>query len=226
MNAGQSIQPIALQAYLALETLIVTLDLEPGSMTTESGLIERVGLGRTPVREAIQRLAWEGFLIVRPRAGLQVAPLVPADWVKVIDARGGIETVLARSAAEALSPSAQRPFLEASEAMYAAAAANDDRAFLAADKSWDDAMALASPNPFAARVAAPLQTHSRRFWYRYRRGNGLKQAANRHIAIIEAVLRGDADGAAEAMDRLMAMLREDASSQNGDQAAEELVPTA
>lgn len=204
--------PVALRAYHALEEAIVTLDLEPGSMTTESVLIERVELGRTPVREAIQRLAWEGFLTVKPRAGLQVAPLEPTSWVKVLDARAGIETVLARSAAVSISPEARRPFLQASEAMYAAAAANDDRAFLAADKAWDEALAFAADNPFAIQAAGPLQTHSRRFWYRYRRGDGLSQAANRHITVIEAVLRGDADAAEEAMRRLMAMLREDAEA--------------
>ncbi|WP_312797044.1 GntR family transcriptional regulator [Tianweitania sp.] len=204
--------PVAVRAYHALEEMIVTLALEPGSTTTESILLERVGLGRTPVREAIQRLAWEGFLIVRPRTGLLVAPLDAGGWSKVMDARQGIEIVLARSAALSITPEARRPFLQASEAMYAAAAENDDKAFLAADKAWDEALAFASDNPFAVRVAAPLQTHSRRFWYRYRRGSGLAQAANRHITVIEAVLRGDADAAADAMQRLMDMLRKDAEA--------------
>ena len=204
--------PVALQAYHALEEMIVTLALEPGSTTTESLLLERVGLGRTPVREAIQRLAWEGFLIVRPRTGLLVAPLEAGGWSKVMDARQGIEIVLARSAALSITPEARRPFLQASEAMYAAAADNDDKAFLIADKAWDEALAFAADNPFAVRVAASLQTHSRRFWYRYRRGSGLAEAANRHITVIEAVMRGDPDAAADAMARLMGMLRKDAEA--------------
>ena len=71
-------------------------DLAPGSIATEGTLIERVGLGRTPVREAIQRLAWEGLLEVRPRAGMAIAPLHAADWLRVLDARRGVEKVLAR----------------------------------------------------------------------------------------------------------------------------------
>lgn len=204
--------PVSLRAYRALEEMIVTLELAPGSTTTEAALVERVSLGRTPVREAIQRLAWEGFLLVRPRAGLLVAPLEGTGWNKVLDARCGIEVVLARSAAHAIQADAQRPFLQASEGMYAAAAADDDRAFLAADKAWDEALAKAADNPYAVRVAAPLQTHSRRYWYRYRRGSGLAQAANRHIAVIEAVLRGDAAGAEAAMGKLMDMLRQDAAA--------------
>ena len=52
----------------------MALELAPGSVATEGTLILRLGLGRTPVREAIQRLAWEGLIEVRPRAGLAIAP--------------------------------------------------------------------------------------------------------------------------------------------------------
>ncbi len=92
-------EPAAARAYRALERMIVTLELAPGSVATEGALIERLGLGRTPVREAIQRLAWEGLIEVRPRAGLAIAPLHAGDWLRVLDARRGVEIVLARSAA-------------------------------------------------------------------------------------------------------------------------------
>ena len=63
------------KAYRVLEKMIVTLELAPGSVTTEKALIEKLSLRRTPVREAIQRLAWEGLVSVRPRAGLEIAPV-------------------------------------------------------------------------------------------------------------------------------------------------------
>ena len=81
----------AARAYRILERMIVTLELAPASVATEGALIERVGLGRTPVREAIQRLAWEGLLEVRPRAGMAIAPLHAGDWLRVLDARRGVE---------------------------------------------------------------------------------------------------------------------------------------
>ena len=56
-------EPAAIRAYRELERLIVTLELAPGSVATESMLIARLALGRTPVREAIQRLAWEGIVL-------------------------------------------------------------------------------------------------------------------------------------------------------------------
>ena len=68
-------------------------------------------------------------------------------------------------------------------------------AFLEADKALDEAMALAADNPFAARLAAPLQTHSRRFWFRYKANTGLAEAAEHHVGLIRAILDGDEDGA-------------------------------
>lgn len=118
--------------------------------------------------------------------------------------------MLVRSAARCAAPANTRAFLRASEDMYAAAASANAFAFIRADKKWDTAIADACDNAYAVRVAGSLQTHCRRYWYRYKRDTGLAQAANRHIAIIEAVLRKDADAASAAMARLIDMLCEEA----------------
>lgn len=195
------------RAYRALERMIVTLELSPGSVTTERALIERIGLGRTPVREAIQRLAWEGLLEVRARAGLAVTPLHASDWVKIIDARRGVEAVLARAAARHATRETAQRFRDALLAMRKAVVAGNVLAFLQADKALDEAMADASDNPYAAMIAEPLQIHSRRFWYRYQAESGLSAAADRHMTLIKAVLEGNGDEAAAESDRLMALLR-------------------
>jgi DNA-binding GntR family transcriptional regulator len=195
------------RAYRTLERMIVTLELAPGSVATEGGLIDRLGLGRTPLREAIQRLAWEGLLDVRARAGLAVAPLHAGDWAKVIDTRRGVEAVLARSAARHATRESAEQFQNAALAMKKAAISGNVVAFLQADKALDEAVALAADNVFAARLAAPLQTHSRRFWYRYQSDTGLAAAADRHMALIKAILDGNGDDAATEADRLMALLR-------------------
>lgn len=200
-------EPVAARAYRALERMIVTLELAPGSVATEGALIARLGLGRTPVREAIQRLAWEGLMEVRPRAGLAVTSLNPGDWLRVIDARTGVEAVLARSAARHAMPPAVERLRAAAFAMEQSVVARDVHAFLDADKALDEAIAAAADNPFAARLAAPLQTHSRRFWFRYRREAGLAKAAEHHVALLAAVLEGDGEAAALQSDRLMGLLR-------------------
>ena len=173
VDESQSSEPVAAKAYRVLEHMIVTLELAPASFVTEGALIERLKLGRTPVREAIQRLAWEGLLDVRPRAGIAIAPLHPGDWLRVLDARRGIEVVLARSAARFVTREAADLFHDAALAMQKAVISGNVLAFIQADKALDEALALAADNPFAARLAAPLQTHSRRFWFRYKADTGL-----------------------------------------------------
>ena len=194
------------QAYLRLEERIVTLDLKPGSRVTEGALIEATGMGRTPVREAIQRLSWEGLVTVRPRAGLEIAPLVASDWLKVIEARRGVEAVLARGAARHVNRQATEGFAGAASAMREAAEAGNTRAFLAADKAFDTVMGSIAGNAYAERLAAPLQSHSRRHWFANAKPESLGEAASHHIDLITAILSGDGDKAhAEAL-RLMALL--------------------
>src|SRR5690606_37543182 len=134
------------------------------------------------------RLAWEGLLEIRPRAGHAIAPLHAGDWLRVIDARSGVEIVLARSAARFVTVEKAMLFEAAALAMQQATASNDVLGFLEADKALDDALALAADNDFAARLAAPLQTHSRRFWYRFHRETGLAVSARHHVALIEAIV--------------------------------------
>ncbi|WP_050592955.1 GntR family transcriptional regulator [Mesorhizobium sp. LSHC422A00] len=200
-------EPAAAKAYHVLEHMIVTLELAPASFVTEGALIEKLALGRTPVREAIQRLAWEGLLDVRPRAGIAIAPLHPGDWLRVLDARRGVEGVLARSAARFVTREAADLFHEAALAMQKAVISGNVLAFIQADKALDEALAMAADNPFAARLAAPLQAHSRRFWFRYKADTGLAESAEHHVALIRSILAGDEEAAAKDAKRLMALLR-------------------
>lgn len=198
---------VAAKAYRALEEQIVTLKLTPGSVVNETYLLELLGLGRTPTREAVQRLAWEGLIEIRPRSGLMIAPLMASDWLRVIDARVGPEIVLARSAARFLTPETSKQFNDAAAQIKEALETADAQTFLNADKALDEALAQAGDNPFAARIIAPLQTHSRRFWYRYHHETGLAESARHHLDIIKAVLNRDEDKAEKTTRRLMAMLR-------------------
>lgn len=191
------------RAYRALEQMIVTLKLRPGETMTEGALIEKLGLGRTPVREAVQRLAWEGLLDIRPRSGIQIAALDPADYPKVLAARKGVEMLLAWGAASYGYPEHDIAFRNVEQQMLAATKSGDVDAFLNADKAFDIVLGQAAANPYAARLAAPLQTHSRRFWFRMQRPDSLKLAVERHVALIEAIIARDEDKAEQAAEELI-----------------------
>ncbi|WP_439271948.1 GntR family transcriptional regulator [Pseudochrobactrum sp. HB0163] len=195
------------QAYLLLERSVVTLQLKPGSVINERLLIELTGMGRTPVREAIQRLAWEGLMEVRPRSGIAITPLDPQDFAKVLDAREGVEQVLCRDAARFSDPHTHQKLRDAASMMKQAAETQNIALFLDADKAFDDVLGQASLNPYAARLAAPLQTHSRRFWYRLRQQNSLDDSAAAHRRIIEAIVARDENAAIATAKQLITYLR-------------------
>lgn len=195
------------QAYRLLERHIVTLSLQPGSVTNERVLIELTGMGRTPVREAIQRLAWEGLMEVRPRSGIAITALDPKDFTKVLDAREGVEQILCRDAARYSGAYEHGKLREAAVMMKQAAVTQDIPLFLDADKAFDEVLGNASLNPYATRLAAPLQSHSRRFWFRLRRDNSLQDSSAAHTRMIEAIVSRDENLAIESAKQLIAHLR-------------------
>jgi DNA-binding GntR family transcriptional regulator len=196
------------RAYRLIEDEIVTLSLEPGVRLTEQELAERVGLGRTPVREAVQRLVAEGLLVVYPRKGMAVAAINPLDILQALDVRAALERVVAVAAARRAAP-AQRTRLQGiARELVEAARAGDASRYMRLDKAFDEVIGQASGNPFAVRAMAPLQSMARRAWYYFRREQDLKATASRHADVVEAVVAGDEAKAAAASDALVAHVRE------------------
>lgn len=192
-DTSKSAQPQVHGAYLAIEYRIVTLEFRPGAMLTEKAIIEAVGFGRTPVREAIQRLTLEGLTEVHPRLGVKIAEIRPEDYPRAIEPRLTLEPLLARSAARFAGPNDRETIAECKNAMLAEARAGNLLGFLQQDKAIDEAVSNAAANPFLPRILAPLQIHSRRFWYQYHGAEGLLESAEGHAAVCEAIIAGDSD---------------------------------
>lgn len=182
-------------AYLRLESLIVTLKLAPGSLVTEKQLIALAGLGRTPVREAIQKLEWQGLIEVRPRAGLQIAALEPAHRVMVLEARRRLEPLAARLMAAHITPAARAQLIECAKAMTECSVTGDQEGFLAADKMFDEIMEQTCPNPYVSQALSSLQTHSRRHWFADATPQSLTRSVDLHVPVIRALLQEDPDEA-------------------------------
>ena len=121
----------------------------------------------------------------------------------MLEARRGVEEVLAKSAARYASSADDEAFRFVGDQMRQAADDGDVDLFLDADKAFDTVLAGAAANPYAARLAAPLQTHSRRFWFRLQRPDSLSKAAERHLALIDAIIARDERKAIEAADALI-----------------------
>lgn len=190
-------------AYLRLESLVVTLELSPGSLVTEKQLIALAGLGRTPVREAIQKLDWQGLIAVRPRAGLQVTALDPAHPAMIYETRRQLEPLAARLMAERIDAEARQALIACAKAMTECSVTGDKAGFLDADKSFDEIMERICPNPFVTQALSSLQTHARRYWFHSADGEALHASVDAHVKVIRALLQGDPAASEQAMRALI-----------------------
>lgn len=190
-------------AYLALERLIVTLKLKPGSLVTEQQLLELANHGRTPVREAIQKLAWQGLIEIRARVGLQITTIRPEDRTHVMQTRQQLEPLAAALVAEHADAEARRAMSDCARQMTDCASRGDMEGFLVADKMFDEIMEEACPNRFLTAALAPLQTHARRIWFASASPQKMKGSVERHVKVMRAVESANAEEAAAAMSRLM-----------------------
>jgi DNA-binding GntR family transcriptional regulator len=186
-------------AYLRLESLIVTLELAPGSMVTEKQLIALARLGRTPVREAIQKLEWQGLIAVRPRAGLQISALDRAYPAMIYETRRQLEPLAARLMAGHIDARAREDLIACAKTMTECSMTGDKAGFLDADKLFDEILERTCPNPFIVQALSSLQTHARRYWFHAADDKALDTSVNLHVKVIRALLQGDPDAAEAAM---------------------------
>ncbi|MGX6447344.1 GntR family transcriptional regulator [Patulibacter sp. S7RM1-6] len=98
-GVGEIGRQVGQHAYDALRRRIIRCELAPGRTFTEASVAEELGIGRTPVREALARLAREGFVVVAPRAGCRVSEVTLGDVMELFELREPLETKAAELAA-------------------------------------------------------------------------------------------------------------------------------
>lgn len=192
------------KAYRLVEELIVTLQIEPGTVVSEASLSERLAIGRTPIREALQRLARERLVVVLPRRGIMVSEINVRTQLRLLEVRRELERLIARSAARRASDGQRQTFRDIARAMETAAHGNDDMTFMRSDRELNLLCLEAARNEFASGAMALMHGLSRRFWYiHYKEVADLPQAARLHADLALGIAGGDADEAAAASDRLL-----------------------
>ena len=192
------------KAYRELEELIVTLSLRPGEVLSETALSEQLGIGRTPIREALQRLAREGLIVILPRKGILVSEINPGKQLLVLEVRREIERLMARTAAIRRDERERDQFIEIADGMERAARDNDDIAFMRYDNAFNQLLSAAAHNEYAVRAIGLMNGLSRRFWYvHYKKAADMPFCARLHAAVARGIAEGDPDAAATAADRLV-----------------------
>jgi DNA-binding GntR family transcriptional regulator len=195
---------LAEQAYTLLESRLVTLALPPGSMISEGNLIDLTGLGRTPVREALQKLAQQDFFRVLPRKGLMVTPVVRSNMQHILEARRPLENLIVyRAALNARDE--QRSGLSAIARDLTISYDRFDE-FVRLDFELNSLLDVCSANPYATAAVTPLRSHCRRFWYYYRERMQLSDSISALSKMTRLVARRDFKGAQKASDSIIAVL--------------------
>ena len=192
------------KAYAQIEELIVTLQLPPGTVLSELVLADRLGIGRTPIREALQRLSRDGLVNILPRRGVLVSDIDLRSQLRLLEVRRELERLMARGAAERASEEERAQFAEIARGMNRASENQDDISFMRLDQQFNTLVSLAARNEYASRSMGLMHGLSRRFWYQhYKQAADLPLCARLHAAVAEAIARREPDKAADASDRLV-----------------------
>jgi len=192
------------QAYAMIEEAIVTLRIPPGAAVSEQSLSDMTGIGRTPVREAIQRLAREHLIQVLPQRGLLVSAIDIGKQLRLLETRRELERLIGRSAARRATAEQKERFAALAGEFKSAAARNDDVAFMRADREFNDLCLAGARNEFAEGAMRMLHGLSRRFWYvHYKQAADMPEMARLHANVATAIAKGDPDAAAKAVDKLL-----------------------
>lgn len=179
------------QAFDEIERLIVLQEIAPGSLVSEKQLTERIGIGRTPVREALQRLARDRMVEIHPQRGV----LVPASSIeaqlKLLELRRTLEPFAARLAAARATTTQHERARVMLDALTGAAISLED--FPALLRDAHELIVDAAHNEYLAVAMAPLQGLSRRFWFAHLKDPAaeVRRAAQLHAAIAAAIADAD-----------------------------------
>ncbi len=187
-------------AYRQLRDLIVLGTLRPGEVVVEQELAEQLGLGRTPVREAVQRLAWQRVVTIFPRRGLAVAKMGFADIQAIFESRETVEATLAELAAIRRT-AAEAEELEALGRLVQQSAESGEYVdFLREDQALHRAIAHAARNSFLEETSDHLLMLSAWIWHQHFGVHGPQHTNHfHHGEIIQAIVERDAAHARQAM---------------------------
>ncbi len=187
-------------AYHNLKEKIVTLELPPASLLSEAQLMAELDLGRTPIREALQRLAFENLVVILPRRGTIVTDLNLSDLQKIFEVRIELEAHAVRLAAQR----ATAEQIAQMESLFAQAdkiiSRGDYRQLIHLDHQSHSLLAQAAHNEFLAEILEQLYTQVLRLWYvSLPKVGRLSKSIKEHRDIIAAIKAGDGERAAEIM---------------------------
>jgi DNA-binding GntR family transcriptional regulator len=201
---------IAERAYADLRERIVTLRLPPGTVLREDELMAELGIGRTPLREAVKRLALERFVAVQPRRGTYVTEVDAAEIVHITEVRAELEAYAAELAARRMDGAARLAATALLQEVERLGREDDHEALMRLDRRIHGFVWEAAGNPYLADTLERCFSLSLRVWYVVLdRVPGLGHAVHDQTELLRALTDRDAARARSLMrDHVLAFQRE------------------
>ena len=188
------------QAYAAIKQKIITLEFGPSAYLNIAAISERLGVGRTPVHQAVRRLAHEGMIEIMPRKGMIVKPVSLHEVTQVINVRLVNESYCVRLAAE----NAKNKDIAALENILSranqAAEDGDTERMMIADRDFHCALSGIAGNALLADILRNLHERSLRFWFvSLHQSAHQREVDKEHTDIVTAIRNHDPVSAEQAM---------------------------
>ena len=188
------------QAYEQIKHKIVSLELAPGALINEGELRHELSLGRTPIREALQRLANERLVMIVPRRGMFVTEIGIADLPRIFEIRLALEPAAARFAAQRGQPLHWNQMQSLLESSRVGGQQVDNERMIVIDQACHEIIYNAAQNPFLVDTLSTLYALSLRLWFfSLSQIGSMDQALDEHRQILDALRHQNGDQAAELM---------------------------
>lgn len=191
--------PLRDQAYEEIKRRIISCEFRPGEALNEAQIGALLGLGRTPVHQALHRLEVEGLITILPRKGVLVSPLSLNEVLDMIEVRLSNELLCVTLAAERAHASdflAMRDIVQRSAALLEP---RDLNGLMALDLKFHTAISAASRNRVLAEILRNLHERQARFWFLSLQDPvHLQNVYQEHLSMVDALERRDVAAACEA----------------------------
>ncbi len=196
---------LAEMAYLLIRDLIITLALRPGTAIQERALMAELGLGRTPIREALKRLAHENLVTVVPHRGIFVSDINITDLAAISEVRLPLEGWAARAAAERATGEERRVARELRQEVAALRRGAEGTEVMRLDQRVHRHIYQAAHNRFLAETLDRYLNLSLRVWFLVvERVTRMKAVSEEHSELLAAIEAGRGDVAEEVLRRHVA----------------------
>ena len=187
---------VAERAYEELRDRIVTLRLAPGTVLREDALMQEMKIGRTPLREAVKRLALENLVAVQPRRGTFVTAVEASDIVNISEVRAELESYAAELAALRMNDGARAAAEELLQEIDEVTRPHDQEWLMRFDERIHRFTWEASGNRYLVHTLEQYFTHSLRIWYLVLdRVPGLGHSVHDQMHLLNAMLERDGERA-------------------------------